>query len=40
MEGYLHPLRGEGHCDHEKRKSYKNMFWPGVGAGGASAGPC
>lgn len=25
---------------HKKRKSYKTMFWQGVGEGGASAGPC
>jgi hypothetical protein len=27
-------------CDHKKRKSYQDMFWLGVGEGGASEGPC
>jgi hypothetical protein len=27
-------------CDHTKIKSYKNMFYLGVGEGSASVGPC
>jgi hypothetical protein len=27
-------------CDHKKRKSYKNMFWWGVGKERASTGLC